>query len=266
MLVNVHKILRKALFYFQKLHIKNKASFTFQTLNRPPILFQRQTRNGNVHIEEIHASDGASNAESATIEHQSPSSSQTITTIASINRLDDNEITQPATTTTTTTTTSPSLTHDMATEVTSLISQNGSLQFADSNANEQQQQQQRRRQENHNDENVVNHFSHETLNWNNNSSRSSIRCTTAAATAATHSDRTAMIICNKENSSVSFTDHNNAADNVHCINVNISNMTELNKALMSNSQLSTTSLSLKASQLRDGHFLTNDGRCESGIR
>lgn len=158
------------------------------------MLFQRQGCTSNVQVENNPTTS------SEFYEHQSPTSSQTITTIASINRSNDNEFTL--------TSASP---HEASVDVTSLINADVCVGGR------------RKRWE---EENVVNHISHENLNCN--SSRSSSRCTTD-----TLSDRS--INCNKN--SVSITDHN--TDVIHCKkNVNIGNIKELNKALMPLTHLS----------------------------
>lgn len=180
------------------------------------MLFQRQGCTAN----NIQVENNPTTSEC--FEHQSPTSSQTITTIASINRSNDNEFTL---------TSAPS--HEASVDVTSLIKADvgvgGRGKWRD-------------------DGNVVNHISHENLNCN--SSRSSSRCTTE-----TLSDRS--INCNKEY--VSITDHN--TDVIHCKNVNIGNMKELNKALMP-----LTHLSPPTRNSRDGKSCTNGARCEMGVR
>jgi hypothetical protein len=116
-------------------------------------------------------------------EHQSPTSSQTITTIASINRLSDNEFTLM------------SASRELVTDVTSLIKQNDvdieGIVGKREEGNE-----------------ARNHVFHENLKCSG-SSRSSSRCTTD-----TYSDRN--INCNKD--SVRVTDHTTAVN--HCKNVN----------------------------------------------
>jgi hypothetical protein len=155
-------------------------------------------------------------------EHQSPTSSQTITTIASINRSNDNEFTLTS-----------ASSHEASVDM-SLIKPDVGVGG---------------REKRRNEGNAVNHISHENLNCN--SSRSSSRCTTD-----TLSDRG--IHCNKD--SVSITDH--ITDVIHCKNVNIGNVKELNKALMPATHLPPPTRAVS----RDGKSFTNGGRCEMGVR
>lgn len=171
-------------------------------------------------------------------QHQSPASSKTITTIASINRLDDNEFSLRVAA-------SQNSTHETVADVTSLITSNG-IGIEDCRM-------EHRRHEI--DGNVVNHFSHETLNCST-SSRSSSRC-------KPHSDST-MIICNKDYV-VSIMDQATTADE-HCKNVNNSNTKELNKAPTLSSHQTASS---RVTNQRDTIFVSinhDGGRCEMGVR
>ena len=134
-------------------------------------------------------------------EHQSTTSSQTITTIASINRLSDNEFTLM------------SASSETTVDVTSLINQNGRLDLTGRNGIRMGRDE---------DLEIMTHISHENLNCN---SRNSSRC----------SDRN----INWNDDSVSITDHKIAEQ--HCKNVNISNTKELNKALIPIVHLSPSS-------------------------
>lgn len=146
--------------------------------------------------------NGNLSATSECFEHQSPTSSQTITTIASINRLNDNEFTLT------------SASRETVADVTSSIKPNGRRVELEVGHCE--------RVETDDDD----------MNHNLNCSRRSSRCTTD-----TRSDRN--INCNKD--SVSITDHKFEAVK-HCKNVvNISNMKEPNKALMPLTHLSPAS-------------------------
>jgi hypothetical protein len=181
------------------------------------MLFQRQGCATN-NVQDENSIERNPSTTSECFEHQSPTSSQTITTIASINRSNDNEFTLT------------SASHEASVDMTSLIK-------ADVGGHGKR----------HDDGNVVNHISHE--NFNCNVSRSSSRCTTE-----TRSDRN--IDCNKD--SVSITDH---TDVIHCKNVNISNMKELNKAL-----IPLTHISPCTRESRDGKSFSNGERCEMGVR
>lgn len=167
------------------------------------MLFQRQSHiTNNVQVEiPIDNSSTSTNSindnSSATSEHQSPTSSQTITTIASINRLSDNEFTLM------------SASRETVADVSSLINPSGRTDVEDGS-------EKRRDVIGH----VMNQISHEHLSCSSSSSsRSSVRCTSER-----FNDRSSN--CNKE--SVSITDHGTVN---RCKNVNISNTKELNKAL-----------------------------------
>lgn len=199
-------------------HGKSEITFSFllefSFPFRPPMLFQRQgCTSNNVQAE--------NNLTSECFEHQSPTSSQTITTIASINRSNDNEFTLTS-----------ASSHEASVDM-SLIKPDVGVGG---------------RKERRNDGSVVNHISHENLTC---SSRSSSRCTTE-----THSDRS--INCNKD--SVSITDHN--TDVIHCKNVHIGNVKELNKALMPLTHLSPPT----RGETHDGKSFTNGARREMGVR
>lgn len=172
--------------YKHKLPLKTEFFF-FRPLFRPTTLFQRQgCTTNNVQVESNPP------VTSECFEHQSPTSSQTITTIASINRSNDNEFTLTSTS------------HETPVDVTSLITSDMVGGHG------------RRRD----DGDAVNHISHE--NFNCNVSRSSSRCT-----SETFSDRN--INCNKD--SVSITDHHQNTDVILCKNVNTNNLKDFNKAL-----------------------------------
>lgn len=161
------------------------------------MLFQRQSHiTNNVQVEiPIDNSSTSTNSisghSSASSEHQSPTSSQTITTIASINRLSDNEFTLM------------SASRETVADVSSLI--NASGRGMDVGGGKRQ------------DVSDVGHVMNQISNCS--SSRSSVRCTSERFI-----DRSSS--CNKE--SVSITDHGSVN---RCKNVNISNTKELNKAL-----------------------------------
>lgn len=193
------------------------------------MLFQRQgcstseNSSNDVHVEIPTTSTNG--------QHQSSVTSQTITTVASINRSSDNEFTLVS-----------ASSREAIVDVTSLIKSNATsssrtLEFVGNEGV---------RRETSN--NVVNHFLHENLNCSmgssNSSSSSSSRCT-----SETLNERN--INCNKV--SVSITDHNTDVNS--CKNVNISKMKELNKALipLTHSKPSSTTL-------------TNGLRCETGVR
>lgn len=134
---------------------------------RPPILFQRQCRNNPNTIQVEIPVDNSSpsnisthgnssvNVTSEFSEHQSSTSSQTITTIASINRLNDNEFTLM------------SASREMVADVTSLIKQNGRLDITGSEG--------KRRNFNDDDADIMNQISHEKLNISGSESRN-INC------------------------------------------------------------------------------------------
>ncbi|KAL7025160.1 hypothetical protein ACKWTF_013371 [Chironomus riparius] len=228
------------------------------TLLRPPIQFQRQNQHQQnqhssnevqveVPIDESTLTNDASTSAAATTAymqlHQSPtsSSSQTITTIASINRPDDND---------------NALSMILPRDVTSFIKINEMTAKCHRNSTKKSQ----------NEDVTVNCNSRNKISncssSNNNIESSDSRCTS-------YIDRHSN--CNKD-----FDHHNhhhvNRASkidnvkgsedyNIECKNVNISNMTELNKALMSNSHVST----LPRSTQTRASFLDRD-RCEMGIR
>lgn len=202
---------------------------------RPPILFQRPATS-SIHVEipidnpstSHNSINGNLSATSEYFEHQSPTSSQTITTIASINRLNDNEFTLT------------SASRETVADVTSLIKQNcGAVEIEALGIGDADEVQS-------DDENVD--ICRNNLNCN---SRSSSRCTTD-----TRSTRN--INCNKD--SVSITDHKLEAVK-HCKNVvNISNMKELNKALIPLTHLSPSSRN------GGGTSILNGVRCEMGVR
>lgn len=175
--------------------------------SRPPILFQRQRRNSNsvqVEIPIDNASNSLINGNSSLTtehpEHQSTTSSQTITTIASINRLSDNEFTLM------------SASSETTADVTTLIKPNGRLDLTMRDGIRMGRDE---------DFEIMTQISHENLNCN--SRRSSSRC----------SDRNNN---NWNENPVSITDHKIAEQ--HCKNVNISNSKELNKALIPIAHLS----------------------------
>lgn len=175
--------------------------------------------------------------------HQSPtsSSSQTITTIASINRPDDND---------------NALSMTLQRDVTSLVRINEMTAKCHRNLTKKSSQQ---------DEDAA-------VNCNNNS-----RIKSSCSNSIESSDsRCTSYIDRHNNCNKDFDHHNyhqvNRASkidnvkgseeyNIECKNVNISNMTELNKALMSNSHVST----LPRSTQTRASFLDRD-RCEMGIR
>lgn len=201
--------------YEYKLPFKTELFFFLSSSFRPTTLFQRQgCTTNNVQVE------SSPPVTSECFEHQSPTSSQTITTIASINRSNDNEFTLISTS------------HETPVDVTSLITSElvGGHRRRD-------------------DGDAENHISHE--NFNCNVSRSSSRCT-----SETFSDRN--INCNKD--SVSITDHHNT-DVIHCKNVNINNLKELNKTLTP-----LTHLSPSARESRDGKTFSLGVRYEMGVR
>lgn len=220
-------------------------------------------------------------------EHHSPTS-QTITTVASINRLENNEfILKPA---------SRSSTREMVTctaDITSLINQK--IQSCDvgsgigvgsggrgSSSNS----------EGHGSDDIVHNirnkspfnsmedsitidieddcqsnrpYSNETLNC----TRSSSRCSNSYRdNCSIHSDRNINCISNNDYMSI-VTDHNTtAANHSHCINVNNSNNVILehnNKMIMDDSYLLSTRRSM-----RDTNFFSQNresgNNCESGIR
>lgn len=166
--------------------------------------------------------------------HQSPtsSSSQTITTIASINRPDDND---------------NALSMTLQRDVTSLVRINEMTAKCHRNMTKKSQ--------------------HEDATVNCNNSRIKSSCSNSIES----SDSRCTSYCNKDFDHHNYHQINRASkiDNVkgseeysiECKNVNISNMTELNKALMSNSHVST----LPRSTQTRASFLDRD-RCEMGIR
>lgn len=213
--------------------------FFFLFSSRPPILFQRQTRNSNIVQVEIpidnsltsnNLINGNSSLTTEYPEHQSTTSSQTITTIASINRLSDNEFTLM------------SASSETSADVTSLIKQNGRLELTGRGGGIRNGRDE--------DLEIVTHISHENLNCN--SRRSSSRCI-----VETCSDRN----INWNDDSVSITDHKIAEK--HCKNVNISNTKELNKALIPIVHLSPSS---RETVTRNGSSFHGGVRCEMGIR
>lgn len=198
---------------------------------RPPILFQRQSRNLSsvqveIPIENSLTSSNLINGNSSLTteypEHQSTTSSQTITTIASINRLSDNEFSSMPTSS------------ETVADVTSLIKPNSTVRLELTG------------RDGYGVEKDFDIISHENLNCNN-SRRSSSRCITE-----TRSDRN----INRDEDSVSITDHKKAEN--HCKNVNISNTNELNKALIS--------IVHSSPSLRDTLSGSNGKRCEMGVR
>lgn len=164
--------------------------------------------------------------------YQSPTSSQTITTIASINRWNDNEFTLM------------SASRETAADMTTLITQNGRVE------NEGVDKARRDGNKAPQFGDAMNQTSHE--NFNCNSSRSSGTCT-----SDTYNDRS--ISCNKN--SVSIMDHSTAVNN--CKNVNISNTKELNKALIPLTHLPPPS---RDALTRNGITFLNGVRCEMGVR
>lgn len=201
------------------------------------MLFQRQSRNLNSVQAEIPIANsltsnnlinGNSSLTTEYPEHQSTTSSQTITTVASINRLSDNEFTLMSESSETTA------------DVTSLIKQSGrSLTGRDVT-----------RMGTDEDLEIMTHISHENLN--RNSRRSSTRCI-----IETCSDRN----INWNEDSASITDHKIAES--QCKNVNISNTKEHNKALMPIVHLSPSS---RETLRRNGSSFLGGVRCEMGIR
>jgi hypothetical protein len=203
------------------------------------MLLQRQSRSANsVHAEIPFGNSSSSHslangspslATSDFAGNQSPTSSQTITTIASINRSSDNEFTLM------------SASRETATDATSLIKQNGRpIVIGDGCGIEGNEA-------NNHESSVVHKIFHDNLKCN--SSRSSSRCPTEAT-----SDRS--INCN-----VRVTDQNAAVKN-HCKNVNISNTKELNKLI----PFPHLAPSLRGPLARDGGAFVGGARCEMGIR
>lgn len=188
---------------------------------RPPIQFQRQTnQTENVQVEipiddSNITNDTHTSVTTEYLQHQSPTSSQTITTIASINRPDDNDCA-------------------VASDVSSLIKLNEMQQQCQQNFENSRSRRQLER-------------THEGLNNNSNSnrSRSSSRCRNICIKDFDHHQQ----------------QHSTIDDIRECKNVNISNMTELNKALMTNSHM----LTLPRSPQARASFLDRD-RCEMGVR
>lgn len=166
---------------------------------------------------------------SATSELKPPISSQTITTIASINRSSDNEFTLM------------SASRETFADVTSLIKPNGKEQLIGVVVDGEQRLGIATRC----DDDEVSH-----VNLVYNSSRSRSRCTT-------RSDRN--VNCNKD--FVSITDHNTAVN--CCKNVNISNTKELNKALTPLTHLASSSRDTSSC---NGKYFVADARCEMGVR
>jgi hypothetical protein len=165
-----------------------------------------------------------------TSQHQSPTSSLTITTIASINRSNDNEFTLA------------SSSHESEADMKSLIKQNVRADtMGDGNRHQNEPK--------NDDGNFALRVSHENLNCS--SSESSSRCTTQ-----TNSERN--INCNKN--SVSITDH--LTDVNHCKNVNNSNTREINK-LTPITHLPPTTFDVTT---RDGQNFINGARYEMGVR
>jgi hypothetical protein len=202
------------------------------------MLLQRQSRSANnVHVEipfgnssSSHslANNSPSLATNDFAGNQSPTSSQTITTIASINRSSDNEFTLM------------SASRETVNDATSLIKQNGRpIVVGDGCGSEGNEA-------NNHESSVVHKIFHDNLKCN--SSRSSSRCPTE-----TLSDRN--INCN-----VRITDHNAAVN--HCKNVNISNTKELNK-LIPFPHLAPSS---RGPMARDGGEFVGGVRCEMGRR
>lgn len=213
-------------------------------------------------------------------EHQSPTS-QTITTVASINRLENNEfILTPA---------SRSSTREMVTctaDITSLINQkvqhcdvgsgsggsSGSGNIGDEIVHNIRNKSPYNSMEDsitidiEDDCQSNRPYSNETLNC----TRSSSRCSNSYRdNCSIHSDRNINCISNNDYMSI-VTDHNTtAANHSHCINVNNSNNVILehnnNKMIMDDSYLLSTRRSM-----RDTNFFSQNresgNNCESGIR
>lgn len=189
--------------------------------------------------------------------NQSPTSSQTITTIASINRPDDNE--------------STSLTLHSDKYIPSLIKLNETAK--ESRITIAGVHQNVDAIKCHKNNKKV-HHKDITLNCNNSSSNRS-SCSNNIENGSS-SSRCTSFTDRLNNCNEIFDHHQNyhqlnkaskidnveeCERNIECKNVNISNMTELNKALMSNSHVSTFP---RSTQTR-ASFLDRD-RCEMGIR
>lgn len=190
--------------------------------------------------------------------YQSPTTSQTITTIASINRLSDDEMTSMSqsqdTTTATATSSSSSLT--MILDGRSLIKEMARMNLEN---NIEGDISWRRESENQNGYvNVINDSSDEKFNCN------TIRNSNSRCTSEIHSSRN--FSCNKdedENPIVSIMDHN--ADVNQCKNVN-SSINELNKTLTSMVHLSPPSASSCETLKYDDRLYANGDKCEIGVR
>jgi hypothetical protein len=183
--------------------------------------------------------------------YQSPTTSQTITTIASINRLSDDEMTSMSQSQDTTTTSSSSFSSStMILDGRSLIKEMTKM-----NENIEGDNNWSRELENQNGYvNVINDNSDEKFNCN------TIRSSNSRCTSEIHRSRN--FSCNEENS-VSIMDHN--ADVNQCKNVN-SSINELNKTLTSLVHLSPSKSSSCETLKYDDRLLMNDDRCEIGVR
>lgn len=228
----------------------------FDLFNRPSMIFQRQgcsssnssfienqaniNDNERVEVEMTTGSSMSLRSNSSSMANecfrfQSPTSSQTITTIASINRLSDDELT------------SMSQTQDVS---STMILDGRSLIKEMSRSRCQIEP----TEERGGYVNVINDMSDEKFNCN------TIRSSNSRCTSEIHSGRD--FSCNKDGESVSIMDHN--ADVNQCKNVNNS-INELNKALTSLVHLSPPSSSCETLKCDDRPFLNGD-RCEIGVR
>lgn len=257
---------------------------------RPPVLFH-QSRSGNVHVEvpphnmSINMSSSTNHGARGILEEHHSPTSQTITTVASINRLENNEfILKPA---------SRSSTREMVTctaDITSLINQKiqscdvgsgiggsgGGIGGSEGRSSDDIVHNIRNKSPFNSMEDSITidieddcqsnrPYSNETLNC----TRSSSRCSNSYRdNCSIHSDRNINCISNNDYMSI-VTDHNTtAANHSHCINVNNSNNVILehnNKMIMDDSYLLSTRRSM-----RDTNFFSQNresgNNCESGIR
>lgn len=250
---------------------------------RPPVLFH-QIRSENVHVEvpphnmSINMSSSTNHGVRGILEEHHSPTSQTITTVASINRLENNEfISAPA---------SRSSTRGMVTctaDITSLINQKaqncdvGSGGCSDGRGSDEIVHNIRNKSPFNSMEDSITidieddyqsnrPYSNETLNCTRNSSRCS---NSYRDNCSILSDRNINCISNNDYMNI-VTDHNTtAANHSHCINVNNSNNVILehnnNKMIMDDSYLLSTRRSM-----RDTNFFSQNresgSNCESGIR
>lgn len=217
-------------------HFLQHFSINSTPSHRPPLQFQRQQSSVQVEIPIDNDQNPCNSSDEATtsstcigyLGHPSPTSSQTITTIASINRPDESNALSNC-------------------DVSSLIRLNGSDSF-------RQQQQQ------HESDNTDIVGIHIALNNGNNCSRAS-RFSNDSSRCKSFSDR--HNVCIKESHDHhQHRPYDTSSDARECKNVNIS--TELNKALMSTPHLSTThalTLPRNVSTRANLH-----DRCEMAIR